>query len=94
MSVVPVQKTSRSRTRRRHSKWAHEQKRKLMKRTKLVPCPQCHELKLAHSFCPECGAYGSVKEEIAKTPTKKTEQKTVSKKPAKTEKKASKKKSK
>ena len=89
MSVVPVQKTSRARTRRRHSKWAHEQKRKLLKRTNLVPCPQCQEMKLSHSFCSECGAYGSVKEDLKKAPVKKAEPKT-----AKVEKKVTKKKSK
>ncbi|MDO8491684.1 MAG: 50S ribosomal protein L32 [Dehalococcoidia bacterium] len=24
---------------------------------KLVPCPQCHNLKPSHRVCPECGHY-------------------------------------
>jgi large subunit ribosomal protein L32 len=31
----------------------------------LVECPQCHELKMPHRVCPECGYYNG--KEVIKT---------------------------
>jgi large subunit ribosomal protein L32 len=50
--AVPKKKTSKSKSRsRRASAW-----------TLSVParstCPQCHETKLPHVVCPNCGWYG------------------------------------
>jgi len=70
MSTVPDKKTSKSRTKRRYKKWAYEKKKKLLKRAKLVPCPQCKEMKLSHTVCATCGAYGSVKEVAKKEEVK------------------------
>ncbi|MHB1415550.1 MAG: 50S ribosomal protein L32 [Chloroflexota bacterium] len=36
----------------------------------LVPCPQCHELKLPHRACPACGNYRGMK--IVETETTKS----------------------
>ncbi len=38
----------------------------------LVPCPQCHSLKLAHRVCPTCGTYNG-REVISVKPEKKRE---------------------
>jgi len=70
MSTVPDKKTSKSRTKRRYAKWAYEKKKKLLERTKLVPCAQCKDPKLAHTVCATCGAYGSVKDLSKKNATK------------------------
>jgi large subunit ribosomal protein L32 len=43
-----------------------------LKTTRLVACPQCHELRLPHRVCPSCGSYKGV--EVIKIKTKKKEQ--------------------
>ncbi len=49
--AVPKRKTSRARRNRRRARWKGE-----------VPtyseCPQCHQAKLPHVVCPNCGYYG------------------------------------
>ncbi len=49
--AVPKRKQSKSKTRTRRSQW-----RKLDALV-LVKCPQCHELKMPHMMCGECGYY-------------------------------------
>ncbi|MBO8167817.1 MAG: 50S ribosomal protein L32 [Thermoanaerobacteraceae bacterium] len=49
--AVPKRRQSKARTRKRRSQWMK------LKGPKLVECPQCHELKLPHRACPECGFY-------------------------------------
>ncbi len=70
MSTVPDKKTSKARSKRRYKKWAYEKKQKMLKRTSLVTCPQCKEMKRSHTICPECGAYGKVKETTKKAEVK------------------------
>ena len=48
---VPKRRQSHSRKNKRRSEW-----RKLEK-PGLVECPQCHELRMPHRVCPECGYY-------------------------------------
>jgi large subunit ribosomal protein L32 len=43
-----------------------------LKTTRLVACPQCHELRLPHRVCPSCGSYKGVK--VIEIKTKKKEQ--------------------
>jgi large subunit ribosomal protein L32 len=62
--ALPKRKTSKSQRDRRRSHMA-------VKTTKLVPCPQCHELRLPHTVCPACGSYKGV--EVVKIETKKKE---------------------
>jgi len=49
---VPKRRTSKTRKNKRRSEW-----RKISQPT-LVECPQCHELKAAHTVCKNCGYYG------------------------------------
>ena len=49
--AVQQSKRSRSRSGKKRSAWA-----KLTGPT-LVSCPQCHEPKVPHRVCPECGFY-------------------------------------
>lgn len=45
---------------RRQSHARKNQRRSIVSRIgvpKLVECPQCHELKLPHRVCPNCGYY-------------------------------------
>jgi large subunit ribosomal protein L32 len=49
--AVPKRKHSKARKNKRRSQW-----RKIDKPT-LVECPQCHEPKVPHRVCPECGYY-------------------------------------
>ena len=49
--AVPKRKMSKSRSRRRHAEW------KKMKAPGLVECPQCHEYKMPHRACLNCGFY-------------------------------------
>ena len=53
MTPLPKRKTSRGRQHRRRSHLA-------LTPQKLVPCPQCHALRLPHHVCPECGTYKGV----------------------------------
>lgn len=47
---VPKKKTSKS---RRDSRRSHH----ALSAPNLTECPQCHEPKLPHVVCPECGSY-------------------------------------
>ncbi len=49
--AVPKRKHSKARKNKRRSQW-----RKIDKPT-IVKCPQCHEPKIPHRVCPECGYY-------------------------------------
>lgn len=62
--ALPKRKTSKGARDRRRSHMA-------VKTTRLVPCPQCHELRLPHRVCPACGSYKGV--EVVKIETKKKE---------------------
>ena len=48
--AVPKRQVSKQRKHKRAANW------KLVTPT-LVECPQCHELKLAHHVCKNCGTY-------------------------------------
>lgn len=48
--ALPKRKTSKGRRDRRRSHLA-------LHANQLVPCPQCHELRLPHHVCPHCGSY-------------------------------------
>jgi large subunit ribosomal protein L32 len=50
MGALPKRKISKARRGRRCSHLA-------LKTTRLVACPQCHELRLPHHMCPSCGHY-------------------------------------
>jgi large subunit ribosomal protein L32 len=55
--AVPKKKTSKSRSRRRHSAYLKEQVRRLKKRLSLGTCADCGAAKLNHHVCKECGKY-------------------------------------
>ncbi len=57
--AVPKRRTSKSRKNKRRSEI------KLTGPT-VVPCPHCHEPKMAHVVCGECGYYGE-KEVVKKS---------------------------
>lgn len=48
---VPKRRQSKSRKNKRRSQWV-----KISAPT-LVACPQCHELKMPHHVCANCGFY-------------------------------------
>jgi large subunit ribosomal protein L32 len=48
----PRNKFSKSRTNKRRANWKLE-------KPNLMECPQCHQPKLPHHICPECGYYKS-----------------------------------
>lgn len=48
--AVPKRKTSKSRRNKRRAHWK-------AKALNLVECPQCHQAKLPHQVCPNCGYY-------------------------------------
>ena len=48
--AVPKRKLSKSRRDRRRANWKLEA-------PGFIPCPQCHEPKMPHRVCPECGYY-------------------------------------
>lgn len=64
MGALPKRKISKGRRDRRRSHMA-------LKTTRLVACPQCHELRLPHRVCPSCGSYKGV--EVIEIKTKKKE---------------------
>ena len=48
--AVPKRKMSKSRRDKRRANWK-------LKVPGLIKCPQCHELKMPHRVCLECGFY-------------------------------------
>ncbi len=48
--AVPKRRTSKAVTRSRKANWKAAA-------PSLVECPQCHELKMAHRVCKNCGYY-------------------------------------
>lgn len=48
---VPKRRHSKSRKNMRRSEWAKTES------PSLVECPQCHELKMPHRLCANCGYY-------------------------------------
>lgn len=49
----PKRRHSKARTRTRRTAWV----RAAAARPELVECPRCHEPKLPHHVCPNCGWY-------------------------------------
>ena len=49
--AVPKRRHSHSRKNKRRSEWLK------IKQPGLVECPQCHELKMPHRACLNCGFY-------------------------------------
>jgi large subunit ribosomal protein L32 len=64
VGALPKRKISKGRSARRRSHLA-------LRANRLVPCPQCHELRLPHHVCPNCGSYKGT--EVIEIKTKKTE---------------------
>lgn len=56
--AVPKRKMSKARRDRRRANWK-------LSVPGMVECPQCHEMKMSHRVCPECGYYNG-KQVIAK----------------------------
>jgi large subunit ribosomal protein L32 len=54
MGALPKRKVSKI---RRDRKRAHYLR---VKTQQMVPCPQCHSLRLAYHVCPNCGTYRGV----------------------------------
>ncbi|MGF7185126.1 large subunit ribosomal protein L32 [Desulfitispora alkaliphila] len=48
--AVPKRRTSKSKKNMRRANWK-------ISAPKIAECPQCHEPKLPHRVCPECGFY-------------------------------------
>ena len=48
--AVPKRRTSKTRKRKRRTHWK-------LSAPNVVECPQCHEPKLQHRACKECGFY-------------------------------------
>ncbi|MDI3534543.1 MAG: large subunit ribosomal protein [Thermosediminibacterales bacterium] len=46
----PKRKTSKARRNKRRANWK-------LSMPGLIECPQCHQPKLPHRVCPECGYY-------------------------------------
>lgn len=60
MGALPKRKVS---TVRRGNRRSHD----ALKKINLVPCPNCHKLRLPHHICPHCGHYRGVEVvEVAK----------------------------
>jgi large subunit ribosomal protein L32 len=66
VGALPKRRISKGRGGRRRSHLARQAKR-------LVPCPQCHELRLPHHVCPNCGSYKGTEVIEIKTKAKKKE---------------------
>jgi len=64
--ALPKRRISKGRGGRRSSHLA-------LKPTRLVPCPQCHEMRLPHHVCPSCGSYKGTEVIEIKTKAKKKE---------------------
>lgn len=62
----PKRKISKSRKNKRRTHWNLNEKN-------LVECPRCHEMKLPHRACPECGYYNG--KQVVTSSTKKEKKK-------------------
>jgi len=56
--ALPKRRHSRARGRKRRTHWK-------LTAPNVVECPQCHQPKLSHHICPQCGFY---KGEVVITP--------------------------
>jgi large subunit ribosomal protein L32 len=63
---MPKRKTSKSRKNKRRTHWNLNEKN-------LEECSRCHEMKLPHRACPECGYYNG--KEVISFSSKKKEKK-------------------
>ncbi len=54
MGALPKRKISKVRRDRRRSHYLR------VRMATMIPCPQCHTLKLSHHVCPNCGTYNGV----------------------------------
>jgi large subunit ribosomal protein L32 len=54
VGALPKRKISQVRRDRRRAHYLR------VKLGHMVPCPQCHVLKLAHHVCPNCGTYKGI----------------------------------
>jgi large subunit ribosomal protein L32 len=54
MGALPKRKVSQVRRDRRRAHYLR------LKMPHMVPCPQCHTLRLSHHVCPNCGTYKGV----------------------------------
>jgi large subunit ribosomal protein L32 len=63
MGALPKRRISRVRRDKRRAHYLR------LKMPHMIPCPQCHTLRLAHHVCSNCGTYNGeqviVQEEIA-----------------------------
>jgi len=59
---VPKRRSSKARKNLRRSEWLK------IASPGFVKCPQCHQLKMPHRVCPECGYYKE--REVVKTAEK------------------------
>ena len=57
MSICPKNKSSKARRDKRRANWK-------LTVPGMVECPKCHEFKMPHRVCKECGSYN--KKEIVK----------------------------
>ena len=48
--AVPKRKMSKARRDKRRANWK-------LTVPGFIECPQCHEMKMPHRVCPECGSY-------------------------------------
>ena len=55
--AVPKKKTSKSRTRTRHSAYVQKQVNKISNKVNVVECSNCGANKLNHRVCKSCGFY-------------------------------------
>lgn len=54
MGALPKRKISKVRRDQRRSHYLR------LTVSNVIPCPQCHTLKLGHHVCPSCGTYDGV----------------------------------
>jgi len=54
MGPLPKRRISKTRQARKRARYLR------VNLPHMVPCPQCHHLRLAHSVCPHCGTYKGV----------------------------------
>lgn len=55
MGAVPKKKPSKTRQRKQHSQWSHDQGKLVF--PSVVDCKQCGASKVPHRVCAECGYY-------------------------------------
>ena len=54
---TPKRRLAKARGRRRYAAFQYKARKRLSNKAHLLKCSNCHELRITHHVCPNCGYY-------------------------------------